>query len=92
MKKAEIHTRFSKIMLDFCHDRYYNYVMTKEGGDLLSPRTGRPTDNPKGNRKSYRLSNDDIKKLNLCVQKSGMTETDVIRKGIDLVYQEVNKK
>lgn len=58
----------------------------------MSPRTGRPTDNPKPNRESFRLSNDDIEKLELCMNKTGMTKTDIIRKGIDLVYQEVMKK
>lgn len=58
----------------------------------MSPRTGRPTDNPKDNRKSYRLSDDDIYKLNVCTEKTGKTATDIIRKGIDLVYQEVTKK
>lgn len=59
----------------------------------MSPRTGRPpSKNPKGNRKSYRLSNDDMEKLNFCVEKTGMTATDIIRKGIGLVYQELTKK
>lgn len=58
----------------------------------MSPRTGRPpSDNPKGNRKSYRLSDEDMEKLSFCVKKTGMTETDVIRKGIDVVYQMVKK-
>lgn len=64
-----------------------------KGGFKVAPRNGRPpSDNPKGNRKSYRLSNDDMRKLRFCVEKTNMTETDVIRKGIDLVYQEINKK
>lgn len=59
----------------------------------MSPRNGRPpSDNPKANRKSYRLSDDDIKKLNICISETGLTATDIIRKGIDLVYQEVIKK
>lgn len=58
----------------------------------MSPRTGRPpSDNPKENRKSYRLSDDDVEKLKFCVKETGMTETDIVRKGIDLVYQEVKK-
>lgn len=59
----------------------------------MSPRNGRPpSDNPKTNRKSYRLSDDDMEKLKICVSKTGMTETNVIRKGIDLVYKEVTEK
>ena len=59
----------------------------------MSPRNGRPpSDNPKNNRKSYRLSDDDMEKLRVCVESTDMTETDVIRKGINLVYEEVTKK
>lgn len=58
----------------------------------MSPRTGRPTTEPKQYRKSYRLSDEDMKKLHFCVEQTGMTETDIIRRGIDLVYQETIKK
>lgn len=55
----------------------------------MSPRTGRPTEEPRNNRKSYRLSDEDMNKLRVCTEKTGMSETDVVRKGIDMVYQEV---
>lgn len=59
----------------------------------MSPRNGRPpSDNPKENRKSYRLSDDDVRKLEICMDKTGMTATNIIRKGIDLVYQELTKE
>lgn len=58
----------------------------------MSPRTGRPTEEPKHNRKSYRLSNSDIEKLKFCMKQTSMNETDIIRKGINLVYSEVTKK
>ena len=64
----------------------------KKGDDKLTPRTGRPTKEPKYNRESFRLSDNDIQKINYCVDNTGMTKTDVIRKGIDLVYKEVTKK
>ena len=51
----------------------------------MSPRTGRPTTDPKGNRESFRLSDSDAEKLRYCVEKTGMKKVDVIRKGIDLV-------
>lgn len=59
---------------------------------ILSPRTGRPTDNPKENYTGIRLSNDEIEKLRICMDATGMTKTDVIRKGIELFYQEIVKK
>ena len=53
---------------------------------------GRPTNNPKANRESFRLSDDDMEKLNFCIEKTNMSKTDIVRKGIDLVYQETIKK
>lgn len=58
----------------------------------MSPRTGRPTTERKGNRESFRLSDNDIEKLNYCVENTDMTKTDVIRKGINLVYEQITKK
>ncbi len=58
----------------------------------MSPRTGRPTNNPKGNYTGIRLSDSEIKKLAFCMKATGMTKTDVIRKGIDLVYKELSEK
>ena len=53
---------------------------------------GRPTENPKGHYTGIRLSDDEVKKIDFCMKKTGMTKTDVLRKGIDLVYQEITKK
>ena len=75
----------------FKHKLLFMYKQ-KKGDDKLSPRTGRPTDNPKGNYTGVRLSDDEIKKIDFCMKKTGMSKTDVIRKGIDLVYNELNKK
>ena len=55
----------------------------------MSPRTGRPTSEPKGNRESFRLSDSDMGKLKYCVEQTGMKKVDIIRKGIDLVYNEI---
>lgn len=58
----------------------------------MSPRTGRPTNNPKNNWTGFRMSDDDIKKLNYCVEKTGMSKAEIVRRGIDMVYQEILKK
>ena len=55
----------------------------------MSPRTGRPTNERKGHRESFRLSDSDIEKLNYCVSHANMTKTDAIRFGIDKVYKEI---
>ena len=59
---------------------------------IMSPRTGRPTNEPKNNRESFRLSDNDIEKLNYCVEKTGLSKVDIITKGIDLVYRKKKKK
>lgn len=52
-------------------------------------KMGRPTDSPKNYRESFRLSEDDMKKIQFCMGKTGMSKTDVIRIGIDKVYSEL---
>lgn len=52
----------------------------------------RPTKNPKWNRESFRLSDQDVEKMKLCVEKTGMSKTDVIRMGIDKIYTELKEK
>lgn len=57
----------------------------------MNKKVGRPTDEPKNHRESIRLSDNDMMKIDFCMKVTGMTKTDIIRKGIDLVYQEVKK-
>lgn len=52
---------------------------------------GRPTDAPKVNNTRIRLSDEDLQKLEFCKQKTGKTYADIIREGIDKVYQELKK-
>ena len=54
-------------------------------------KMGRPTDNPKSYRESFRLSESDMEKVSFCMNKTGMSKTDVIRAGIDEVYQKLKK-
>jgi len=55
----------------------------------MTPRTGRPTNDPKRNDTRIRLSDADIQKLEYCVQQTGKTKADIIRIGIEKVYQEI---
>lgn len=57
----------------------------------MSPRTGRPTDNPKRHETRIRMSDEDVKILEYCCLKTGMTKTDVIRQGIRKVYAEIKE-
>lgn len=58
----------------------------------MSPKMGRPTDEPRNHRESFRLSDCDMEKVKYCTEHSNMSKTDVMRKGIDMVYQELKAK
>lgn len=59
----------------------------------MSPRTGRPpSDSPKTLNTRIRMSEDDIKMLEFCVEKTGLSKADIIRKGIKEVYEQLKKK
>ena len=55
----------------------------------MSPRTGRPTTDPKKHETRIRMSDEDIRLLKICCEKTGMNKTDVIRQGIREVYEKV---
>ncbi len=54
-------------------------------------KMGRPTQDPKTERKDIRLSQSDIAKLNFCIEITGKSGNEIIRMGIDKVYQELKK-
>lgn len=53
----------------------------------MSPRTGRPTEDPKTERFEIRLSLVDRIKLDYCCNELNLTKAEVIRNGIDEMYQ-----
>ncbi|MCR4755155.1 MAG: hypothetical protein K5868_06435 [Lachnospiraceae bacterium] len=55
-------------------------------------KMGRPTDDPKGQRKNFRLSDNDIKKLEYCSKELNKPESEVIRISIDKLYSGLKKK
>lgn len=58
----------------------------------MSPRTGRPTDDPKIHETRIRMSDKDIQLLEICCQKTGLSKAAVIRQGIREVYERVKEK
>ena len=59
----------------------------------MSPRTGRPPkENPKDIRIQIRLDKEYIHKLDECVRRDNSTRSEVIRKGIDLMYSDGENK
>ena len=53
----------------------------------MSPRTGRPTDNPKKVRLESRLTEEQSKMLTECAKDLDLTKTDVVVKGIENIHQ-----
>lgn len=57
----------------------------------MSPRTGRPTDDPKTLNTRIRLSADDVQRLEYCVKKTGQSKSEIIRQGIKVVYDRLKE-
>lgn len=57
----------------------------------MSPRTGRPTEDPKRHETRIRMSDEDIKILEYCCEVTGRTKADIIREGIREVYAKLKK-
>lgn len=58
----------------------------------MSPRTGRPTDDPKQLSTRVRLSQEDIDRLEYCAAKTGQSKADIIRQGIKSVYDRLKQE
>ena len=54
-------------------------------------KMGRPSENPKTIVKRARMSEQDVEKLKLCCEVLGLSESDIMRMGIDEVYQKIKK-
>ena len=58
----------------------------------MSPRTGRPkSETPKDTMLRVRLDEEYRKKLDHCTETLNISKSDVIRRGIDLVEQSIQK-
>ena len=51
----------------------------------MSPRTGRPTDNPKNDIIKIRATKEDREKLLYCCEATGKTQYEIVMEGIDTV-------
>lgn len=58
----------------------------------MSPRTGRPTDNPRGERLGFRVSEEEREMIKYCMENSDMSKSDILRLGIRKVYEEIKNK
>lgn len=66
------------------------YMWIQKRGECMSPK-GRPTNNPKVLNTRIRLSEDDVKRLEYCHEKTGFTKSEIIRMGIQEVYNKLKK-
>lgn len=57
----------------------------------MSPRTGRPTDNPKTTEIKVRATKDDKALLMHCCEETGKTQYEVVMDGIKMVYEKIKK-
>ena len=51
---------------------------------------GRPTGNPKNGIIKIRADEQTIEKLKVCSEKLGMTRSDIVRKGINDIYDSLD--
>ena len=58
----------------------------------MTPVGRPPIEDPKSQQYRLRMTNDDAKKLVYCCEKTGLSKAEVLRKGLELVYQEAKEK
>nr|DAR45464.1 MAG TPA: hypothetical protein [Caudoviricetes sp.] len=57
----------------------------------MSPRTGRPTEEPKNIRVGVRLTQKEKEMLDVCEEKLNMSKTQIISLGIQKVFESIKK-
>lgn len=55
-------------------------------------KMGRPTDDPKTYIRSVRFSDADKAKIDYCIERTGLTAPEIIRKGVDAIYRSLTSK
>ena len=58
---------------------------------ISNKKMGRPTNNPKSEELKIRISKEDKEKLDYCMANSNKNKSDIVREGIDKVYNELKK-
>ena len=56
------------------------------------PKMGRPTEDPKNRGYRIRMSDNDLEKLNFTASILGLSKAEVIRQGIDQMYEKAKKE
>lgn len=58
---------------------------------IENKKMGRPTNNPKNEELKVRISKEDKEKLEYCVSKGNKNKSEIVREGIEKVYNELKK-
>lgn len=58
----------------------------------MCPRLGRPTDSKKTKRFEIRLTPEEMKEVQECAEKMGITKTEVVKRGIQLVAEKASEE
>lgn len=58
----------------------------------MSPRTGRPTSDPKKNGYRVNFTDNELEKLNYCAKVLRLTKADIIRQGVDKMYEKAKNE
>ena len=90
-ERCALFLNFFKNLLTFVSPYVIILMVTQKRGDLMSPRTGRPTTDPKKHETRIRMTDEDVRILEYCAKETGMTKTEVIRQGIREVYNKIKK-
>ena len=68
------------------------FLVTQKRGEKMSPRTGRPTSDPKKHETRIRMTDEDVSILEFCAKETGLSKTEIIRQGIREVYAKLKNK
>lgn len=63
----------------------------REVREIENKKIGRPTTNPKNEELKVRISKEDKEKLEYCINNSNKNKSEIVREGIDKVYNEIRK-
>lgn len=58
---------------------------------IENKKMGRPTNNPKNEELKIRISQEDKEKLDYCIKNTNKNKSEIVREGIDKVYNELKK-
>ena len=79
-------------ILDFCCYKTYNNIVATKGSDkMAAKKIGRPTESLKDYMLRTRLDNETVKKLDCVAEQSHLTRSEVVRRGIEMQYDQLQK-